>query len=75
MALARRPELFLSYFLLSPHIVNMTLSTSLIFNGGQLVCLESVMSHCCPLSLVKLGSEFCMVSVVVGGERKEFFQY
>ena len=60
MALARRSELFLSYFLLSLHTVNMTLSTSLIANGRQLGCLESVKTHCllCP---VKLNTDFCTV--------------
>ena len=59
MVLTKRYELFLSYFLLSPHTVNMTLSTSLIANGRQLGCSESVISHC-PLCQVKLSREFCM---------------
>ena len=58
MALANRSKFF-SYFLLSPHIVNMTLSTSLVANGRQLGCSESVISHC-PLCPVKLSTEFCM---------------
>ena len=59
MALTRRSELFLSYFFLSPHTLNMTLSTSLIANGRQLGCSESVILHwqLCP---VKLSTEFCM---------------
>ena len=60
----RRSELFLSYFLLSPHTVNMTLSTSLIADGFQLKCSEHVISHC-PLCLVKLSTEFCMASTAV----------
>ena len=38
----------------------LTLSTSLISNGRQLGCLESVNSHC-PLCPVKLSTKFCMM--------------
>ena len=61
MALARRSELFLSYFLLFQHTINMTLSTSLNANGRQLGSSESVISHC-PLGPVKLSTEFCMTA-------------
>ena len=56
----RRPKLFLSYILLPPHTVNMTLSPSLNSNGHQLGSSEYVISHC-PLCPVKLSTEFCMI--------------
>ena len=59
MAHPRRPKLFLSYILLPPHTVNMTLSPSLNSNGHQLGSSEYVISHC-PLCPVKLSTEFCM---------------
>ena len=46
MALARRYEIFLSYFFHSHHTANMTLSPSLFANEHQLGCLEQVISRC-----------------------------
>ena len=55
-----RAELFLSYILPPPRTVNMTLSPLLLANGRQLGSSELVISHC-PLCLVKLSTEFCML--------------
>ena len=74
MALSRRSELFLSYFLLSLQTVNMTLSTSLIANGRQLGCSESVILHC-PLCPVKLSTEFFMGGALSTNCKYDFIHF
>ena len=60
----RCKQLILTYFMLPPHTVNMTLFTSLITNGRQLGWSESFISHC-PLYPVNWAQISVWVSLCV----------